>query len=346
MNSQEYLDYLLNYLTPWARPASGKREVQTRCKYCEDSKTYSHGHFYIQIPQSDEELSYYYCQKCHSKGIVTANKLMEWGIYDSELCLNIAEHNKKASKYGRNKDNLSNVIYRLNNTFVSQDRISEIKLLYINKRLGTNLNYNDVLSNKIVLNLYDLLNTNNIYNYTRDIRIVNDLDQFFLGFISYDNAFVNMRNLKPGGVNKYIDKRYVNYNIFGKYDNSKKFYVSPCTFDLYDTRPIQVHLAEGVFDILSVKYNLRKDFERSLYTAACGSGYKGLCRDIILDLKIPNLEFHIYPDADIKQNKMYDLYQYLKPFQYPVYIHRNIYDGEKDFGVGINHIKETVEKLF
>lgn len=345
MDSQEYLDFLLNYLTPWAKPASGRKEVNTRCRYCEDSKNPSHGHFYIQIPQNEQQLSYYYCQKCHTAGVVTANKLMEWGIYDSELCLSIANHNKIASKYGNNKNNLSTMKYNLVNNYISFDRISEIKLNYINKRLGTNLNYQDLIDNKVVLNLYDVLNTNNIYNYTRDQRIISELDQYFLGFISYDNAFINMRNLKRGGVSKYIDKKYINYNIFGKYDNTKKYYVSPCSFNLTDSRPIQIHLAEGVFDILSIKYNLRQDFERSFYVAACGSGYKGLCRDIILELKMPNIEFHIYPDADISQNKMYDLYNYLKPFNFPLYIHRNIYDGEKDFGVDINHIKESIQRL-
>ena len=345
MDSEKYIEYLLGYLTPWAKPASGRKEVQTRCRYCAYSKNPKSGHFYIQVPRNDKELSYFYCQKCHIKGVVTATKLMEWGIYDSELCLEVSKHNKSASKYGNNKNYLNNDIFRLNNTYISQDRLSEAKLGYINKRLGLNLSYQDLLNNKIVLNLQDVLCTNNITNLTRDSRIVKELDESFLGFISYDNAFINMRNLRRGHVNPNIDKKYINYNIFDKYDNTKKYYINPCQFDLYDLEPIKVHIAEGPFDALSIKYNVRKDFSRSIYVAACGSGYHGMCRDIILNSKIPNLEFHIYPDMDIKQNVMTDLYQYLKPFQFPIYVHRNVYEGEKDFGVKADHIKETIQRL-
>ena len=107
--------------------------------------------------------------------------------------------------------------YNLVNNYISFDRISEIKLNYINKRLGTNLNYQDLIDNKVVLNLYDVLNTNNIYNYTRDQRIVSELDQYFLGFISYDNAFINMRNLKRGGVSKG-DYESLNFRTLGNDD--------------------------------------------------------------------------------------------------------------------------------
>ena len=36
---------------------------------------------------------------------------------------------------------------------------------------------------------------------------------------------------------------------------------------------------------------------------------------------------------------------YMKPFNCPIYIHRNIMPGQKDFGVSLNEIKESVIML-
>ena len=52
MNGEEYKNFLMTYIKPWARPASGGRVINCRCFYCADSKTYNHGHFYISIPQT------------------------------------------------------------------------------------------------------------------------------------------------------------------------------------------------------------------------------------------------------------------------------------------------------
>lgn len=344
MDTEQYAEYLKNNLQPWAKYASGRREIYTRCKYCSDSKDRNKGHFYIKIPQSDKDLSYYYCQKCHTKGVVTTTKLMEWGVYNSEMYIDIQMHNNNAFKYVDSSKFTSN-IHRLSNTFITDDNLSDIKLKYINKRLGLNLSYQDLLDNKIVLNLYDLLNTNRIYNYSRHKNIVDQLDESFLGFISYDNGFINMRNLNKGNVYHTIDKRYINYNIFDSYDNSKRYYISPVNIDLNTLTPIKINIAEGCFDILSVKYNLRKEFENNIYAAVCGSGYQGLCRDIILNLKVPNLEFHIYRDTDMSMSTIYNLKDYLYSLNYPIYVHSNSLEGNKDFGVSIENIRETIVRI-
>jgi hypothetical protein len=329
-----------------AKLASGGKEINCRCPSCSDSKDPTKGHFYIGVPQTETDLPVGYCQKCHFGCLITQQRLLEWGIYDADLALELTMHNKKALSNPMIAMKYNQSIYNINNLYVTQDKLSDEKLGYINNRLGLNLTYKDIIDNKIVLNLMDLLNSNHINEYTRHPNILNQLDNSFLGFISYDNAFVNLRRLvDEGKVYHTIDKRYVNYNIFDKKDNTCKFYVNPCQIDIANPEPIKLHIAEGPFDALSVKYNLRRTNYQSIYAAITGSGYKGLLRYFITTLKLMNLEIHIYADADIERWQIVDIAEFLSPYKYPFYLHRNVYPGEKDMGVKLELIKESVERL-
>lgn len=345
MNTASFKEFLLNNIKPWAKEASGGRVVLCRCFYCSDSKHISHGHFYISIPQKDTEPSLFYCQKCKTGGIVTQSKLLEWGLYDPDVAVELTKYNARVLNLAENRIYKDSFIYKVFNDVVSDDRLSIYKLNYINSRLGTNLTFQDCLNMKIVLNLTDLMKRNNL-EPTRDWNIINQLDSGFVGFLSYDNAFLNMRNLGiVKDIYKGIDLRYVNYNLFGKYDNTKRFYTIPTQIDLSDQRPIQLHIAEGPFDILSICLNLRKNMSRCIFSSIGGSGYSGLLRTFISELKCPNLEIHIYPDNDISREYILNILNILKPFRYDMYIHRNVYPGEKDFGVSANKIRETIERI-
>lgn len=345
MNSAAYKEFLLANIKPWAREGSGGRMIVCRCFYCSDSKHRSHGHFYISIPQKDNEPSLFYCQKCKAGGVVTQAKLLEWGVYDPDIAVDITQHNAKVMSLPENRIYKDSEIYRIYNDIVSDDKLSLYKLKYINDRLGSNLSIQECLNLKIVLNLSDLMKRNKL-EPTRDWNIINQLDSGFLGFLSYDNAFLNMRNLDiVKDLYKGIDLRYVNYNIFGKYDNTKRFYTIPAQIDLLDPRPLQLHIAEGPFDILSIYLNLRTNHDRCVFSSIGGSGYSGLLRIFICELKCPNLEIHIYPDNDVSKNYILDTIDLLRPFKYPFFIHRNLYTGEKDFGVASNRIRESIERI-
>lgn len=345
MNTEKYKQFLLSNLRG-AKLGSGGKEVIGRCVSCSDSKNPNEGHFYISIPQAEGELSFHNCFKCHYGGIVTYQKLLEWGMFDAEMALELEENNKKAllnpyyaMRYNQN-------IFKLDNLYVTQDELSEKKLQYINNRLGLNFGYQDLLDNKVVLNLNDLLKSNYIKDLTRHPNIVSQLDSSFLGFISFDNAFINMRNLTSGGkVYENIDRRYINYNIFAKEDNTCKFYVSPAKIDIASPNPIKLHIAEGPFDALSIKYNLRKEFNQSIYSAVTGSGYKGMIRYFIATQKLMNLEIHVYADTDIERWKITDIADSISIYKYPFYLHRNVYPNQKDMGVRPELIRESIERL-
>lgn len=332
-------------IKPFCRPA-GANHVVCRCFYCLDSKTRTHGHFYISIPpENSNDPSLFYCQKCHASGIVTSQKLLEWGIFESSIAINLTQRNAYVLSLPENRKYKDSDIYRISNTTISQDKLSEYKLNYINGRIGTNLSMQECIDNKIVINLNDLINENHL-QYTRDQRIVNSLDSDFVGFLSYDNAFLNMRNLQiHDNLHPSINKRYINYHVFNKYDNTNRVYVIPNWLNLTDPNPIELHMAEGPFDILSIKYNLVKNPYNKIFAAILGSGYKGLVRFILTQLKTPNLVIHLYADADISRDTILDLAEFIEPFRIPIYLHRNIYEGEKDYGVPMNRIIDSVDQV-
>ena len=77
-----------------------------------------------------------------------------------------------------------------------------------------------------------------------------------------------------------------------------------------------------------------------------GSGYVGLMRYILTKLKLFYIELHLYPDNDATGLEELDyVKEILRPFNIPIYVHRNVMEGETDFGVTPNRIKESVYKL-
>lgn len=349
---QGYKDFLLNNI-PYSKEGSGGREVIVPCKYCSDgiiSARKDHYHMYISIPQDENSPSLFRCFKCNTSGIVTYQRLLEWGIFDTEWNNRLASYNRSISSNPNSIININASILKFRWDQVTDDEVSKYKISVINRRLGTNFTIKEIIENKIILNLWDYLKQNNVTKYTRDPRIINDLDTSFIGFLSYDNNFVGCRNLTKvgsGAVYKTVDQRYVIYNVLDKMDNTLKFYIPPVNIDLLNPNPIKVHIAEGQFDILSIKYNLRKEFDHNIYAAITGNTYKGLLRHIISTFRLANLEVHVYLDNDVesKQDKyvVSDLVEYLRPFGYPLYIHRNMIG--KDMGVSINNIQESIVKV-
>lgn len=346
IDSGPLIQYLMATI-PGISPVSNDRQLVCRCPICMDSSDPSSAHFYIGPLHDATKPLQYDCKKCGSSGIFTARTLQLFGIYDIELATLLTDYNNSitGSPVWQMKLSMEGAIHHIQNTFISDCDLSTAKLKYINKRIGTNLDFKDVMDNKIVLNLYDMLDINHIVSYTRSNLIIEQLNKYFIGFLSYDNGYLNMRRLcKEGKVYESIDKRYINYNIFNTIDNSKRFYLIPVDIDLLDPDPIDVWITEGPFDALSVKYNVRPN-KRSIYISAGGKGYIVVAKFILQTLGLINLRFHLCPDGDVKDKAMYNISKYLEVFGYRIEMHRNIFDGQKDFGVPKDLIDESIQVL-
>ena len=117
----------------------------------------------------------------------------------------------------------------------------------------------------------------------------------------------------------------------------------------YAPERINVHIAEGPFDILSIRYNLRGINSPDIFMAICGSGYKGALMYLMDKLKLFYFNLHIYPDNDnMGTDDMIDrdIITTIRPLVgTKIFVHRNTKPGEKDFGVPINRIQESVRLI-
>lgn len=325
---------------PSAQYASGKNEILMKCPFCGDSKDPKTKHFYVSIVEGKPH--FYNCFKCGEKGILNSKVLRKLSIYDIETLNELDKYNSNISKNQAKQGNIynANTVYRITN-YIQDSPLTQAKIKYINYRLGTNLNIDDCIRLKIVPNLYDLLNYNNIKYLTRDPNIVQELSDSFIGFLSVDNGSVNLRNLREGKVNHYIDHKYIEYNIFGK--PNKRNYVIPTMINTTYTDTIKIHLAEGVFDILSIFFNVNNcNTNQSIYSSIGGKTYTEAMGFFISNYGLINSEFHIYIDNDINRYTINGIRQFSDNFKIKTIIHYNKYNGEKDFGVPANRILDCI----
>lgn len=330
---------------PYSKQAGGGKFVIVRCPICGDSQIhYDSSHMYIYLG-NEEEITWCYCHLCHIYMVVDSNFLMnELGIFDIDLGIKLNNFNKKAMALSINNKFNDKSIYYLNN-YIEDCELSRLKLNYINNRIGSSFNYDDLKKLKITLNLYDLFKVNTIKELTRDERIVEALNRNFIGFISKDNAFLTMRKVSKAQLHDSINKRYVNYSIYGKFNNNERFYVIPTNIDLNNYNRIRINIAEGAFDILSIYHNLNQNRPHTINSAICGSGYLNMIKYFLLTMKLYNSEFHIYKDNDQDDKLMYLIANLLSPYNIPLYIHNNISPNEKDYGVTIDRIKDNIIRL-
>lgn len=333
-------------IIPTAKVASGGREVVIRCPFCGDSKNLRHAHFYMSVPQTQDEISLYQCKRCPNKGIVSDELLRKIGCNDSNMIIEITKHNTEVMSLPKYRSLKKINIYPLKWNLIRKDPNNQIKLDYINKRIGSNFTIFDLAKVKIILNLYDVININKL-ELTRHQMVCNDLDKYFIGFISYDNSYCGLRKVTDQELYKTVNKRYINYSLVNKSDDRKNFYVIPTRINALDPAQVKIHIAEGQFDILSIYYNLNKcnDYQ-NIYIACGGKSYSQALEFILSETGIINYEIHYYPDKDVTDNDFfYDVQYKIQLLPTDIYIHRNNCINEKDFGVPRERIVDVVRVI-
>lgn len=325
-----------------AKLASGGREILKRCHFCGDSRDVASKHLYIGMKDG---LIVYNCFKCPAQGIVDGKFFRDLGCYDIDLINICNQNNKNNATYTENVRKthfLKNVIPK----FMYREAPESFKKLeYLNNRLGVNLTFNDLARFKIILNLYDYINANTIGNLTRYKDICDQLDQVFIGFLSADNSYINFRRIIPEGiVHKNIDTRYVNYNIYGLLERSSKYYTIPCMID--PSKPLTIRIAEGVFDILGVYLNTDCSKDNTIFASIGGKSYMNIVTHLILNYGFMKFDLHIYVDNDVDNFEIKKTTDLLRPIGCKIYIHRNLFPGEKDYGVSRSRIVDSISLIY
>ena len=82
-----------------------------------------------------------------------------------------------------------------------------------------------------------------------------------------------------------------------------------------------------------------------MYISANGKGFSSVIKHVLTTYPIPNLILDLYLDNDYGND--YAIWNCKKALELniPVYLHRNRFEGEKDFGVPANKIREQVLKV-
>ena len=332
-------EYLLSRF-PDAKTASGGRQVVLRCRFCGDSqKDKSARHLYIKV---DGDVPLYKCFKCNTSGILNSSILQSFlHDYNENDIMIGKEIDKFVSNSKKEFRAVKNDVYNLFNTALINESLANIKLNYLNQRLGLNLSISDCLNDKIVLNVMDFLQLNRINTFTRSNEIMDILQYNTLGFLSRNNSSIMTRSMSDTQLHPHLVDRYNSYTIF-PCDSKYKFYTIPTMINLGSNIPVEIHIAEGPIDILSICYNLNHNNRyQQAYVSVNGSDYMKGIKYYLTEVGVSNPLFHIYPDEDKVANMENIIYR-LKSLCFPVCIHRNVYPGEKDMGVPLNRINEDV----
>lgn len=333
---------LANYVD--AKPAAGGKEVVKRCHYCGDSRALSSRHLYMGIDKNG--MICYHCFKCGVSGSINAKFFRDLNIYDIDLITEVLDANRAV--YGRTggKIKRKKQMHTAPTMLVNDTARTLKKLGYINKRLGLSLSLEDMITLKIVPNLKEYIDNNRVGYYSRHPSIMEELDLGFLGFLSCDNSNVVLRRLVPENkVNPSLRERYNIYNIYSKDIGGNNYYIIPGI--LRTDIPCNICMAEGPFDILGVYYHLPR-LPNSIYISATGkTNYTSVIQYVLTDLGVPffNSHVHVYSDNDVNSKDIWKLKQTLKSINMTGYIHYNVCEGEKDYGVTIDRIIDTTHVL-
>jgi len=342
---QEIIDQLSEL--PVYYPNRSNTQHVIRCTACGDSHDESHAHLSIRINVDDDAPMLYRCFRCNDSGLVTREMLIEWGVELDEDSLNSLKiYNKKSKK--KYKGIFSDHYEDFYVPAVDSTILHEMKREYINARLGTNFSVDEMRELKIVLNIEDFLTCNHISKPSIDFKTRKHIESDYLGFLSTNNNRIMFRNIRSN-LDKH-DFRWYNVMLNMNNLNPYTFYSIPNKIDLYYTHSINIHIAEGCFDILSIYHNVNNcNKENNYYYASCGSSALNIM-NFLIDIGInTGLNIHLYADKDKSDDfhmkyllRDNEIYQWCDK----IVIHRNNYIGEKDYGVPKEKIKDSYRTIY
>ena len=335
MSSENYSNAVYNVLkdkipAPQYDMYRYKGMIVVRCPFCGDSiNSKFHAHFYIKCRVDDGSLMTYYCQRCGQGGVLDPYIMELLDVYDPDIELMYKSHKVELTKRIGGKILTDNKIKNMKIPMPLNTRATIAKIRYVENRLGIKIRGKDIAKYKLVFNIIDFLKINRIDKYTRDERIIQGLDNQYVGFLSINKEFLNCRNI--GETDNYL-KRYINYNIFGIDDNARKFYTLKNVVNCMND--IEIIIAEGPFDIIGIYNHIYNcEDEDRIFVASLGMS----CYSLILYFIKQGFIFcniKIFADKGVTLDFYRDIKKKLSyKFKGSIEIFYNNKKGQKDFGV-------------
>lgn len=223
----------------------------------------------------------------------------------------------------------------------------EFKMDYLSKRFNRKLTMKDIQTYKIVLNVQDLYDFNNLSIYQfidpndkkakMSIKyLIEEFSKHFVGMLSVDNNKINLRNIDS---EKLKSKRYM-VHVINKNIGNPYLYIPSTKIDLLTPNPI-ICLAEGNYDIIGAKELYYLEDRTDVIFAAIGTrtAYKRALTQIMKMTGFINAQVHIFADNDNDTNLQWyvDMFKEWRHLFDTIHIHYNIANDAngkpcKDFG--------------
>lgn len=332
MNNYEFKRDLIQDILENVKPSYYKnKELNVRCVFCGDSiKNASSAHLSIRIDPNDDQPLVFRCLRCESTGIFNGNTLTMIGMYSGTDSTNLERYNRLACK----KHGLF-VTKKGLNLKLPELEINDNVLLkhkYIEDRLGTKIDIEELHQNKVVYDFLGLLKRNHLKKVYGSPDHIKALQHDHVGFLSAKNDFINFRDISGN------HKRYYIYKILRSLDSTGKFYIIPNKINPFDEGIKTINLAEGVFDILGIYYNLLNKYNHNtLYASINGSGYLNVIKYILEQGLLCDVNINIFSDADRAPDYYKNMVKTLMPFVNDIRLFYN--EIGKDYGVPVNQVK-------
>lgn len=332
MNNYEFKRDLIQDILENVKPSYYKnKELNVRCVFCGDSiKNTSSAHLSIRIDPNDDQPLVFRCLRCESTGIFSGNTLTMIGMYSGTDSTNLERYNRLACK----KHGLF-VTKKGLNLKLPELEINDNVLLkhkYIEDRLGTKIDIEELHQNKVVYDFLGLLKRNHLKKVYGSPDHIKALQHDHVGFLSAKNDFINFRDISGN------HKRYYIYKILRSLDSTGKFYIIPNKINPFDEGIKTINLAEGVFDILGIYYNLLNKYNHNtLYASINGSGYLNVIKYILEQGLLCDVNINIFSDADRAPDYYKNMVKTLMPFVNDIRLFYN--EIGKDYGVPVNQVK-------
>lgn len=332
---------------PRARYESNQTYISCQCPFCGDSHKSDHGHFYVKVELAENEPMWYHCfrAECDAKGKLTKTELEMMGCEDVQIIMDLTSYNQSITS--GEKSYYKPFITRTKRDYelVNLDNsINQVKLKYVNHRLGTNFTTSDLRDYKIQLSLYDFLQINGIRRLSFNRQFCDLLNQYTIGFVSIYSDYIILRDISK---KEYIGKRYTNYRTSGVATPSDtKIYCIPSEIDLLDPHPACINIGEGAFSILGayLHTDLGREHRNSLWLANCGSEFKRTLMTVVKQYGLLDVSLHIWSDSEIKIEKYEKLIKEVSDRMNLVSVQVHYNDAAEDFGHAKKDIKvRTVE---
>lgn len=291
-------------------------QYRIRCPICGDSqKNPKDAHCYIKCSYDPNEPLLFNCFKCNAGGRVTGSFLKKLGI-DSDLIGTI--DNQRYNRIWSIKKVDIDII-------TGKPVLSSLQAKYIENRLGAGFTEDDYDRFRIVWDM------NPVYSYITNQRVKNTMPNNFnsISFLSDDKSVMLTRYFDDCG------DRWRKIKLFPS--ENRAFYTIKSTLDLFTKDTIEVNIAEGIMDVLSIYKNFNGG-ENSVFISTLGSDYiGGIDYAIGKGLIGYNVVIKIYVDNDIDTRVLKMKLKKYKWLFNRIYIYENI--KSKDVGVKIDKIK-------